>query len=156
MSNITDLSAFLKELQRLQLNLAYRMEQLTEDLGLAAGPRLILEWIAENPGLTVPEIARMRHVSRQHIQVQVNALYERGYIEALSNPDHARSYKYRLTKGGQKAYKAIKARLEYLLEPLANQEGLAMGSELLEQFSAILEDQELEPKIQAAQKKFKL
>lgn len=156
MSNITDLSAFLKELQRLQLNLAYRMEQLTEDLGLAAGPRLILEWIAENPGLTVPEIARMRHVSRQHIQVQVNALYERGYIEALSNPDHARSYKYRLTKGGQKAYKAIKARLEYLLEPLAHQEGLAMGAELLEQFSAILEDQELEPKIQAAQKKFKL
>lgn len=156
MPKTTEFSAFVSELQLLQLSLDHLQNQLCEDLELAPGPRAILEWIAENPGKTVPDIAKLRHVSRQHIQVQINALYDRGFVEALANEAHARSYLYQLSKDGQKVYKTIKARLELATESIANQIELSQVSTVVAQIQEGLKNIDLDSAVQAAKKKHKL
>ena len=66
-------------------------EQMHEDLGVNPSMRAVLEALATQPGRTVPEIARARGVSRQHVQVIMNALVELGLAEAVDNPAHRRS-----------------------------------------------------------------
>ena len=47
---------------------------LHEGSGISTGMRAVLENVVEGGPMTVPEMARMRPVSRQHIQVLVNDL----------------------------------------------------------------------------------
>lgn len=51
--------------------------------------------------MTVPEIASLRGVSRQHIQTIVNDLAAEGYIELLENKAHKRSKLIALTTSGE-------------------------------------------------------
>ncbi len=50
--------------------------------------------------LSVPQMARARPVSRQHIQVLVNSLADDGLVEAVTNPAHRRSPLFQLTPEG--------------------------------------------------------
>lgn len=71
-----------------------------EHVGLAARHRAVLEFLARHGGATVPDIARARGVSRQHIQVIVNELLELDLAEAVANPTHRRSHRIQLTEQG--------------------------------------------------------
>src|SRR5215475_9804450 len=51
---------------------------------------------------TVPQMARARAVSRQHVQALVNQLVEERLVELVSNPAHKRSPLARLTQLGKK------------------------------------------------------
>ena len=53
--------------------------------------RAVLEFVCTNPPTAVPDIARARGVSRQHIQTIVNTLRDDGLVEALDNAAHRRS-----------------------------------------------------------------
>ena len=51
--------------------------------------------------LTVPQIARMRSVSRQYIQRLANDIVEEGYADYTSNPGHKRSQFLKITEKGE-------------------------------------------------------
>ncbi|QDT96475.1 MarR family winged helix-turn-helix transcriptional regulator [Gimesia aquarii] len=68
---------------------------------LAAGKRGVLKGLYEIGPQTVPQMARARPVSRQHIQSLVNPLVEEGYVEFIDNPHHRRSKLVQLTGTGR-------------------------------------------------------
>lgn len=82
---------------------------------MSGGLRSILCGLSKLGEQTVPQMARDRSVSRQHIQMLVNQLAADGYIEFAENPAHKRSALVRLTSRGQKTVELIYRREEKLL-----------------------------------------
>lgn len=68
---------------------------------LSLPQRAVLEFLDREDRQTVPDLARNRSVSRQHIQVSVNELIARGWVESLPNPAHRRSPLIGLTAAGR-------------------------------------------------------
>jgi DNA-binding MarR family transcriptional regulator len=60
---------------------------------------------------TVPQIARSRPVSRQHIQKLANEMIADGVIELIDNPAHQRSKLLRLTAKGEVVFQEINERI---------------------------------------------
>ena len=77
-------------------------DELHEDLGLTPGMRSLLRHLGEQGPATVPQIARARDVSRQHVQMVVNRFHENGLVKFVENPEHRRSRLVRLNKRGRK------------------------------------------------------
>ncbi|MEY2428639.1 MAG: hypothetical protein QOJ40_1524 [Verrucomicrobiota bacterium] len=69
--------------------------------GISGAGRSILQVLEANGALTVPQIARLCSTSRQNIQVAMNRLNAKGYVELISNPAHKRSVLIRLTERGK-------------------------------------------------------
>lgn len=69
---------------------------------LTAGKRGILRSISEFGPQTVPQMARTRFVSRQHIQTLINELLKEGLVVLSVNPEHKRSRLVRLTERGER------------------------------------------------------
>ncbi len=76
-------------------------EQLHGDGRLTAGRRGVLESLEHMGPQTIPQLARSRPVSRQHIQALVAELLEDGLVERVPNPAHKRSFLVRLTDQGR-------------------------------------------------------
>jgi DNA-binding MarR family transcriptional regulator len=68
----------------------------------------------------VPDIAKSKGVSRQHIQNIMNTLQAEGYTESLDNPAHKRSALYKLTSKGSAAFGEMQAREQGPLRQLAS------------------------------------
>ena len=64
---------------------------------------------------TVPQMARARAVSRQHVQALVNLLVEERLVELIANPAHKRSPLARLTPLGKKRVDAMNHNEERLM-----------------------------------------
>jgi DNA-binding MarR family transcriptional regulator len=56
---------------------------------------------------TVPNMARARAVSRQHVQALVDRFRARGLVELAENPNHRRSRLVRLTRNGRAQVKSM-------------------------------------------------
>jgi DNA-binding MarR family transcriptional regulator len=67
----------------------------------SGGRRGVLRELARLGPRTVPEMARARPVSRQHIQSLVNGLVDDGLVEIAPNPAHRRSGLVRATERGR-------------------------------------------------------
>ena len=80
------------------------------DLGITAALRAVLERLARGGPQTVPDMARARNVSRQHIQKIVDGLGEAGLIDLKANPAHKRSPLIVLSADGRKLFKIIEKR----------------------------------------------
>ncbi len=76
---------------------------------LSAPQRAVLEFLDRGGAQTVPELARSRSVSRQHIQSSVNELAALGWLETQPNPAHRRSPLIALTQSGQGRLAAAQA-----------------------------------------------
>lgn len=87
-----------------------RADEMHRDLGVNASMRAVMESVAGGGEKTVPDIARSRGVSRQHIQVIVNALTEANLIETRDNPDDKRTFLVSLTGHGQTVFGEIQKR----------------------------------------------
>ena len=74
---------------------------------LTAAQRGVLESLVPHGEQTVPQLARMRPVSRQHIQGIVDSLAESGLVAPVPNPVHKRSSLIRLTSKGRKVMEAV-------------------------------------------------
>lgn len=85
-------------------------EVLSSDLGINPSMRAVLEGLNHRDGRTVPDLARERGVSRQHIQTVVNALLEDELVRVEENPEHKRSVLYFLTPRGTDAFAEIQKR----------------------------------------------
>ncbi len=92
---------------------------LHEASGITAGMRAVLESVTEGGPKTVPDMARARPVSRQHIQTLVNELLAAGYVEYRDNPAHRRSKLVAPTRAGAAAFAALRAREAAALTRLA-------------------------------------
>jgi DNA-binding MarR family transcriptional regulator len=84
-------------------------ESLHAGSDLAVPMRAVLELLLLGPAATVPEMARARGVSRQHIQQQVDRLLDRSLVERADNPAHRRSPKIALTDAGRALIQSMRA-----------------------------------------------
>ena len=107
---ITQITAVIDATRVLFHRLSAVADEVHRVAGLTAGPRGVLQDLYQNGPRTVPDMARARPVSRQHIQVLVNTLLERGEVELLPNPAHARSKLVALTDVGMASFDAIRHR----------------------------------------------
>ena len=77
---------------------------------LPIAQRAILESLHRDGPATVPALARARPVSRQHVQILVNALAGAGLVETRPNPGHRRSPFVALTPAGRRLFTAMRTR----------------------------------------------
>ena len=102
--------------------LFHRMRAAAEELHgqgeLSGGRRGVLRDLDRLGPQTVPQMARSRPVSRQHIQGIVNQLAEEGYVEFIENPAHKRSHLVTLTEKGKELVSAMNHREEKILTQL--------------------------------------
>jgi DNA-binding MarR family transcriptional regulator len=94
-------------------------DEVHEEATLTAGMRGVMISLEKKGPQTVPQMARARPVSRQHIQTIVNSLRSQGMVESLENPAHKRSSLVVLTAGGRKKLASMKKREEQLLSQAA-------------------------------------
>lgn len=72
--------------------------------------RGLLQSLARLGPQTVPALARMRGVSRQHLQTVVNGLVEERLVEIVPNPAHRRSGLVALVARGRSYVRAMEER----------------------------------------------
>ena len=72
--------------------------------------RAIMESLAGDAARTVPDLARERGTSRQHVQKVINGLLEQKMVHSEANPDHKRSVLYLLTPKGAQIFTEIRRR----------------------------------------------
>lgn len=102
--------------------------------GIDPPARAVLEFLLRHGPTTVPEIARRRGVTRQHIQTIVNDLAENSLVTAESNPAHRRSHLICLTTSGTDLIATIVAHERDLIAPFVEEldrEALISSVELL-------------------------
>ncbi len=91
-------------------------ERLHADEPVTLGMRGVLDFLVSHGPVTVPHVARSRHVTRQHIQTLVNALLRLHLVSIEANPAHRRSALVHLTADGQKTIERMKRRERKLLD----------------------------------------
>lgn len=92
-------------------HLFQRLRSVSDDLlegsGINTSQRAVLEFLYQQPPQAVPQIAREKSVSRQHIQIIVNDLLALKLIESVENPTKKRSPLIQLSRKGIALFKSI-------------------------------------------------
>ncbi|MFO0697854.1 MAG: MarR family transcriptional regulator [Nitrospira sp.] len=96
-------------------------DELHGDLGVTVAMRAVMESLAEDGEQTVPQIARTKAVSRQHIQINVDELADARLVELQDNPGHKRSPFVVLTKKGRATFSGMRRREGGILEKIAQE-----------------------------------
>jgi len=110
--------------------------------------RAVLELLARNGTASVPDMARTRGVSRQHVQVIVNGLLGHGLVDTIPNPAHRRSHLVELTAAGRQCIDETLARERALVESLdgpLDPQSLVAAAEVLEALRSQLVAPEKKP-----------
>jgi DNA-binding MarR family transcriptional regulator len=102
--------------RRLFQRLRAASDDLLAGTGINASQRALLEFLHRQQPQTVPQIARQKSVSRQHIQSVANELLALGLIAAENNPGHKRSRLLRLTGKGRALFEAVRRKEAGVLE----------------------------------------
>jgi DNA-binding MarR family transcriptional regulator len=98
-------------------------DALHADLGVSASLRAVLEHLEAHGPVTVPDMARAKKVTRQHIQQLVDAGIGAGLAEARPNPAHRRSPLIALTPKGAEVFAEIRKRERKALAALSAELG---------------------------------
>jgi DNA-binding MarR family transcriptional regulator len=104
------LTALIREVRALFHRLKAAAGEAYGEHALTAGMRGVLTDIAQHGPQTVPQMARRRPVTRQHIQTIVNQLLDLGYVAMRANPAHKRSKLVELTRTGRTVTEDIRER----------------------------------------------
>jgi DNA-binding MarR family transcriptional regulator len=105
-------------IRRLFRAMGQRSTESLRDLGVTAADRAVMEFLYPDKRLSVPEIAERYLVSRQHVQVTVNALLGSKLLATRENPRHKRSPHIVLTKKGCELFGTIRERDKTIVEQL--------------------------------------
>ena len=111
-------------------------EQIHGHGEMSAGRRGVLRSLDRMGPQTVPQLARSRPVSRQHMQSHVDALLGERLVELLDNPAHERSHLVRLTALGKALLDTMSAREARWLRELR----LGIPAERLQGAAEVLRD----------------
>ena len=90
--------------RRLFRALAQKSAENLAGMDISVADRAVLEFLHPDARLSVPDIASRYQVSRQHVQVTVNALLDKGLVATRDNPRHKRSPLISLTPKGRKLF----------------------------------------------------
>lgn len=128
----------LETLFRETVSLFHRMRSAAEavhrEYGIRGGERGILMSLHRHGPQTIPQLARARPVSRQHIQAHVNPLASKGLVEFQPNPAHRRSHLLVLTEEGRNLIEEMRGKEKKLLSVLP----LKVTREKIEESSSVL------------------
>lgn len=113
---IESVTTVIDEVRLLFNRLIELVEELHRDSGVTAPQRAVLEYLHRHGEATVPDIARARNVTRQHIQGIVNDLARLALVEPRPNPAHQRSPLFVLADVGRRTMTAILDRERRYLE----------------------------------------
>ena len=111
---------------------------------VSVGQRDILKELGRQGPRTVPQMARTRSLSRQHVQSQVNGLAGDGYVELIDNPAHKRSRRVRLTPRGRELLEEMDRGRAYVfsrLDVAASVEELRRATAVLGRLREVLEEE---------------
>lgn len=92
---------------------------LHRDLEVTAAMRAVMETLAAQGPMTVPQIAKLKGVTRQHIQLLADALVAAGLAVVKENPAHRRSSLIALTDKGRRMFAKMGAREAPVIEEIA-------------------------------------
>ncbi len=95
-------------------------EDLLSDTEVNTSQRALLEFLHRHQPQTVPQIAREKSVSRQHIQTVANELLSLELISSTRNPEHKRSRHLVLTAKGKSLYESIRKQETVLIKHMEN------------------------------------
>lgn len=118
MTSRTGVEKITQEVRHLFQVLRALADGLHRDVGLNASTRAVMEALADDPR-TVPDIARSKSVTRQHIQLLVDELAKLDLVEFRPNPAHLRSPLVALTRKGEALFTSVRKRETPLLDRLA-------------------------------------
>lgn len=113
-----ELEDLLNEVRLLFHHAQLAGEQLHAGESVTTGMRAVLELVHKSGPMTVPEIARARFVSRQHIQGLVNDLLQQQLVVLGDNPAHRRSGLVTLTPSGEQLVTRMKKRERRYLDAI--------------------------------------
>src|SRR5262245_28999821 len=85
-------------------------DDLHGDLTITTAMRAVMETLAEAGPMTVPQIAKSKGVTRQHIQLLADALSGGGWVTVKDNPAHKRSSLIALTEKGKRMFAKMRVR----------------------------------------------
>jgi len=117
-SRTHDVEKLAGEVRHLFQVLKTLADAVHREAGLNASTRAVIEALADGPR-TVPDIARRKSVTRQHIQLLVDELARAELVELKPNPAHLRSPLVQLTRKGEAMFAAVRKREAPLLDRLA-------------------------------------
>lgn len=95
-------------------------DALHKDDGVTSAMRAVMESLADHGPQTVPEVARTKRVTRQHIQTLADQLAAAKLLTFKDNPAHKRSSLMHLTAKGERTFTAIRTREKSVLAELAD------------------------------------
>jgi DNA-binding MarR family transcriptional regulator len=133
----------LGEAVALHLHLRAVTDSLHGRSGLTSVCRGVLQELARLGPRTVPQLARRRHCSRQHLQALINRLVAEGMAELLPNPDHRRSRLVQLTDRGREEIEEMWRREEDLVAALpitASEDEVVIAVRVLQELRRLLPD----------------
>jgi DNA-binding MarR family transcriptional regulator len=116
--DIPDVDRIAREVRHLFQVLKSLADAIHKDAGLTASTRAVMEAIAECPR-TVPDIARSKSVTRQHIQLLVDELAGSDLVELKPNPAHLRSPLIAFSRKGEALFASMRKCEAPLIERLA-------------------------------------
>jgi DNA-binding MarR family transcriptional regulator len=105
-----DIAPLVGRIPRLHYLFKALGDGLHADVGVTASMRTVMSSLAGGGARTVPDLARERAVSRQHVQEVVNALVEAGLAQRSPNPAHRRSPLIDLTDEGRHRLRLLRER----------------------------------------------
>ena len=117
----SNLYQVIVEVRKLFHSLAEASNAMNREAGITVSMRAVMEALYPDHAMAVPDIARKKNVTRQHIQQLVNELLARKLAYALVNPAHKRSALIRLSVEGIDQFKLIIDREKQLLAVVADQ-----------------------------------
>lgn len=109
-------------------------DELHGDLDVTTAMRAVMETLSDAGPMTVPQIAKLKGVTRQHIQLLADALVEGGFTSVKENPAHRRSSLIALTDKGRRAFAKMRAREAPLIDELSSE----FEAQELERAAAVL------------------
>ncbi len=104
------LTRLIREVRTCFNQLRSLAESTNADLEVTASMRAILESLFRDVPMTVPDLARARGTSRQHVQKAINGLPDQGLVTAVENPGHKRSVRDHLSPEGRGVFAEIGSR----------------------------------------------
>lgn len=111
---IHEIEYVINEIRLTYHSLIKTFDKVHGDQEITVGMRAVLEFIDREGPRTVPQIARARNVTRQHIQTLVNQLLDQNWVECVENPDHKSSSLISMSSKGKNKFNAMK-KLEHEL-----------------------------------------
>ncbi|SPH18642.1 hypothetical protein DEA8626_02182 [Defluviimonas aquaemixtae] len=110
-------------------------DEMIVDLGVTAAMRAVLEHLDRHGPATVPQIAKAKSVTRQHIQVLADLLVEKGFAKYEDNPAHQRSRLVVPTPSGDALFAEVSKREARVIARL----GQSLTEEELEAAATVLQ-----------------